>query len=253
MNQSDQQKITAVQFDEQVNTLKEIAARTVDSCLTAQFIAASDSRVRDLFIQKIDAGHVFKGIHCSNRIGIPENKYVVFDFECKPGTFCLISPKFLAVVNIVDRHVVAVVDPYIPSPIAPLTGGPGGIPIIDVARPRQVLGERMFLVLSNHASIDLWIEWRGDTHQAPQTDFLPHGGTKERKSRKVSVFDGAFFEIVVKKNDGGRPGEEIGHFTDNVFGRDHVEFVVTNINGRTFFQGISLVTVGKILLSVLLA
>jgi len=132
------------------------------------------------------------------------------------------------------------------------------IPFVEInwgdnaVQPVQTLGERMRLVLSNHASIDLWVEWKRDTHQAPQTDFLPHGSTKERKSRRVSVFDGAFFEIVVRKNAGGVPGEEIGHFTDNVFGRDHVEFIVTNIGGRTYFQAVSLVTIGKILLSVLL-
>jgi hypothetical protein len=57
---------------------------------------------------------VFRGIDCLHRLSIPENHYVYFDFDCKPGTVCLIKPAFAAVVNVVDGYVVAILDPYIP-------------------------------------------------------------------------------------------------------------------------------------------
>ncbi|MDB5391514.1 MAG: hypothetical protein JWM11_7160 [Planctomycetaceae bacterium] len=119
MSNADAPKITAVQLDKQFAALKEAAATTIDPCLVAKVIAISDSRVRELFMKKVADGYLFRGINCINRAGVPENKYVVFDFDCIPGTFCLVSPAFMVVVNIIDRYVVAIVDPYIPSPAVP--------------------------------------------------------------------------------------------------------------------------------------
>ena len=122
-NSMSDSKITAANYDHQLAALKEAASGTVDPCFVAKYIAAADSRVRDLFIQKIDAEFVFRGVHCVDRLGIPENKYVVFDFDCIPGALCLVPPAFMVVVNIVDRYVVAIVDPYIPYTTA---GGSSG-------------------------------------------------------------------------------------------------------------------------------
>ena len=91
------------------------------------------------FLKQIADGHVFKSIDCLNRVQVPENKSVLFSFDCKPGTVCLVQPAFLVVVNVVEGYVVAVVDPYIPSSGPQPSGyeraqffeGPGGIPIID--------------------------------------------------------------------------------------------------------------------------
>jgi hypothetical protein len=115
MSNADTPKITAAQYDEQIIALKNAAATTIDSCLVSKFIAAADTRVRELFLQKITDGYVFGGIHCVNRVGIPENKHVVFDFDCAPGTICLVPPAFMVVVNVIDRYVVTIVDPYIPT------------------------------------------------------------------------------------------------------------------------------------------
>lgn len=123
---------------------------------------------------------------------------------------------------------------------------------VDRTGPISTLGERMRLNLSNHALLDLWVVWSNDTHQAPQTDFMPNGSTQERKSRKVDVLDGAYFTIEVFKNNNGTQGDKIGHFTDNVYGYDHVEFLVVDVNGQNYFKAISLVTIGKVLLYVLL-
>jgi hypothetical protein len=61
----------------------------------------------------------FNGIYCLDRIAIPENRYVLFDFDCKPGTLCFVKPAFLTLVNIVDSYVIAIIDPYIPTEISP--------------------------------------------------------------------------------------------------------------------------------------
>ncbi len=102
------------QYQKQIDALKNAAATTIDPCLVAKFIAASSNQVRELFFQKIASGYVFRKIYCSDRIGVPENKYIVFDFECEEGVLCLIPPAFMVVINIVDRYVVTIVDPYIP-------------------------------------------------------------------------------------------------------------------------------------------
>ena len=108
-------QITATQFNAQLEDLKSCGARSVNPCLTAQYIALSDQRVRQVFFQKIKQGYVFKGISCLNKIGIPENKYVYFAFECPPDIFCLVNPSFAVVVNFVDGYVVSILDPYIGS------------------------------------------------------------------------------------------------------------------------------------------
>ena len=106
-------KITEEQFNSQLEELKASAAKSVNPCLTAQYIALSDKDVREVFFRKIKQGYVFKGISCLNKIGIPENKYVYFGFDCQPGTFCLIDPSFVVVVNFVDGYVVSILDPYL--------------------------------------------------------------------------------------------------------------------------------------------
>ena len=75
-------KMEMVDFDVQHVALKDAAAKSIDPCLTAKVIALSDSRVRELVGKKLQAGYVFRGISCLNRITIPENKYVYFDFDC---------------------------------------------------------------------------------------------------------------------------------------------------------------------------
>lgn len=123
------------QFEEQISQLTEIAARSSDVCLTAQVIAFSDATAREKFIAKLNSGYKFVGAHCLNEFGAPERARVVFDFDCAPGTFCLIRPSFLVVVHLVEKRVVHIEDPFIPStsfepaqrrPIPPVLPGAQG-------------------------------------------------------------------------------------------------------------------------------
>jgi len=118
--------------------------------------------------------------------------------------------------------------------------------------PGETKGTRRRLTLSNHAKIDLWVEWSNDVHQGPHLDKLFHGSTKERESRKVPEYEQAIFHIKVFKNAGGEPGKYLGEFNAPVWVHDHVEFIVVTISGKTYFQAVSAEQVGKILLEVLL-
>ncbi len=101
-----------VELNQQVDELKEAAAKSIDSCLTAKFIAFSDARVRDLFLSKINDEYVFKGVSCLSGLLIPENRSVYFDFACPANRVCLIKPAFVVVVNVVHGYVVTIIDPY---------------------------------------------------------------------------------------------------------------------------------------------
>jgi hypothetical protein len=112
---ADLSKVTEADLGREIESLKNSAARALDPCLTAKFIALSDQRVSALFLKKLQDGYLFEGINCLDLSSIPENSYVYFDFDCKPGTLCFVRPAFLVVVNIVAGCVVAIVDPYVPS------------------------------------------------------------------------------------------------------------------------------------------
>lgn len=133
--------MTENELTAQVEALTASSSKSIDPCLTAKAIALSDPRVRSLFIKKVADGYVFRKIACLDRIQIPENKAILFDFDCKPGTICLIRPAFLVVVNVVDGYVVAIVDPYIPPSEELFQGNntvylrfPGGLPILGDSR-----------------------------------------------------------------------------------------------------------------------
>lgn len=79
-----------------------------------------------------------------------------------------------------------------------------------------------------------------------------HTGALKRGSLAVDVLDGASFTIEVFKNNAGTKGDKIGQFTDNVLGYDHVEFLVVDVSGQKYFKAVSLVTIGKVLMYVLL-
>jgi len=125
MNDGKDVAVTEAALQEQIGALKDAVAKSVDPCLTAKYIALSEARVQETLRRKlIEQGHRFRGIECLNRIGIPENKSIYFNIDCKPGTFCLIKPAFLVVVNIIDGYVVTIVDPFILTPTA--INGPAG-------------------------------------------------------------------------------------------------------------------------------
>jgi hypothetical protein len=113
MSHAVQMKITDTDFDRELESLKSAAAISLNACLTAKYIALGDTRVRTLFLKKVQDGNVFRSIECFDVVSIPENKYLYFDFECAEGTFCLIKPAFLVVVDIVLGTVTGIIDPYI--------------------------------------------------------------------------------------------------------------------------------------------
>ena len=108
-------KITEKQIESDLQNIKEYSARSINPCLTAQYIAISNEKVRHILIQKIKQDYVFQGISCLDKIGIPEYKYVHFGFACAKGTFCLVNPSFVVVMNVVDGDIVSIIDPYISS------------------------------------------------------------------------------------------------------------------------------------------
>ena len=116
MSDQDFSKISDSDFNIQLENLKEASARSLNPCLTAKYIALSDENVRTLFLNKFREGYLFRGIYCINGgISIPEQKSVFFDFDCRLGTFCLIKPAFLVIVDFVNGYVVRIIDPYIPT------------------------------------------------------------------------------------------------------------------------------------------
>ncbi len=121
-------------YDNQAASLLKVSATTVDPCLVAKYIAIADERVRALFAKKLLAGDVFRGVECAPRSGTAELITVVFEFDCKPGVFCFISPSFAVVVNLHTRHVVSVLDPYVSVEAEEADFGPGGIPILTLER-----------------------------------------------------------------------------------------------------------------------
>lgn len=154
--------VTVDVLQEQIGALRDAAARSIDPCLTAKFIALSDKRVQETLSKKlIEQGHVLRSIECLDRIEIPENKCFYFNIDCKPSTFCLVKPAFLVVVNIVDGYVVAIVDPFIPTQTN--LKGPGGLPILNapcVGPSRSVLETRRDFVCEDHFSPDRRTEVR---------------------------------------------------------------------------------------------
>jgi len=100
------------ELNRNVEELKEASARSTCPCLAAKYVALTDARVIALLLKKVSDGYVFKGITCLDRLGLPEQRSVYFDFDCQPDTFCLIKPAFMVIVDISDGYVVAITDPY---------------------------------------------------------------------------------------------------------------------------------------------
>ena len=80
-------KMTKKQLRSHIKQLQKVAATSTDPSLTAQVIALSNKKARKLFLEKInDDDFLSKGIECVDRGTSTETKYVLFKFECKPGT-----------------------------------------------------------------------------------------------------------------------------------------------------------------------
>lgn len=95
----------------QKDKLIQKALYSVNPCTIATAIALSNEQVIEKFIEKVNAGDIFKGHRCLNHTTDWEKVYVYFDFDCPPGVFCIVKPSFAAVVNLISKKV-EVIDPF---------------------------------------------------------------------------------------------------------------------------------------------
>lgn len=108
--------LTLAELQQEVSDLGKAAVVALDPCLTAKLIALLNADVQTHFLSKCQAGYPFRGIQCLRVMSIPEHRYVLFEFACKPNTVCLIDPSFVVVVNMVTGQVVPpIIDPYLPK------------------------------------------------------------------------------------------------------------------------------------------
>ena len=94
------------QLEQQVERLREHAARSTDSCRVTTFIAVSDEHVRERILDKLMEGHQFRRTQCVRADA------VAFVFDCPPDVICLVTPTFLVEVDSTERRVRRIVDPF---------------------------------------------------------------------------------------------------------------------------------------------
>lgn len=190
--------MTAQDLKKKAEELKQFADRSTDACLIAQSIAFMNSKVRDLFLDKLKEGHQFKGASCLGGIGIPEQRRVLFRFECADDVICLIPPSFLVIVDIIDGEVEKIRDPYyapgndapalpLPKPILPHaidTSGINRAPCcgdLPTAATAMLIEESAATETTEGASYHDWIAYLvhqeamcvlGDPVPTKQSDFL---------------------------------------------------------------------------------
>lgn len=109
------------QLTSQIAKLKEVSAHSTDTCATAIYIALSDDCVQKLFIQYLEDGNRYDGRTCLP--GGFEQDTVVFNFLCPDGQFCIVNPRFAAVIDLTGG-VMKIIDPYW-GPYASVKGGDG--------------------------------------------------------------------------------------------------------------------------------
>jgi hypothetical protein len=103
------------QFDVELERLRNVAASSTDTCITAMVITLTDKKTRELFLSKLKEGLMYSGVNCLGGVSIPENVRIVYLFDPPPGVFYFIRPSFLVIVNMIEKRVVQIVDPYVPD------------------------------------------------------------------------------------------------------------------------------------------
>jgi hypothetical protein len=243
MSCGDLSNVTEADVTEKLQSLREAAARSLDACLTAKYIALSNNRVQKLFVSKCGEMNIFNEIICLDRISAPEYKYVLFDFDCKPGTLCFIKPSFLVVVDITLGQVVGEPqDPYIPSMLEQVSG----------YRP---LRERTHLAIGNHTLRDIWIEITGDADPSWGPHQVNNGHDADTNSRAINFGNKAVYHIKIWKNNGGQMGDFIGEFDHdvryNAAGReDRLELAIVTLDGQTHLRAYSIRKVAEVALII---
>ncbi|WP_051217432.1 hypothetical protein [Paenibacillus assamensis] len=96
------------QFDAFINS----AAFSLDPCTVATAIALTNQPVREKLIEKFNAGYMYNGYGCLKVVGNLGVSYVAFKFSCPAGVHCFINPSFVAVVNLVTKKVIDIIDPF---------------------------------------------------------------------------------------------------------------------------------------------
>ncbi|HFK1756490.1 TPA: hypothetical protein ACGXQC_000856 [Bacillus cereus] len=242
-------------LNEQIEKFKEVANYSIDPCIVATSIAVSNQKVRDVILKKLDHGDIYRGHHCSKHTTNWELIYVIFDFDCPPGVFCLVRPSFAAVVNMVT-HSVEIIDPYIESNIDALSTvlePKGDYSGVKWPFPKK----HIQLTLGNHAQIDIHVKVSHHADWGPGQ--LNNGHNITASTRDPFEFGNkAKFHVDVWKNDDGKPGEYLGYFEREVRYNaggwfDELEFMIKEINGKVYLAVVSakdvLTIIAKFLLS----
>lgn len=95
----DEKKVVEI-LSKELKKLERSALTSTDPNVVAQHIAFSDKRVSELLTQKLKDGYRFRSIQClTGGYSIPEYRRVFVDLDCGEDTFCLVTPSFLAIVN----------------------------------------------------------------------------------------------------------------------------------------------------------
>jgi hypothetical protein len=111
------------QLDREIEKLRNWAEVSLDPCIRAQLVAISDAAVREVLLTKLGEGRRFIGLCCLSEGCEPEQTGVLFSLDCPPGpVICLVDPSFLVRVDLRQKAVVTILDPYLP--VEP----PGGFP-----------------------------------------------------------------------------------------------------------------------------
>ncbi|MCU5511395.1 hypothetical protein OCB07_21510 [Bacillus cereus] len=251
-------------LNEQIEKFKEVANYSIDPCIVATSIAVSNQKVRDVILKKLDHGDIYRGRHCSKHTTNWELVFVIFDFDCPPGVFCLIRPSFAAVVNMITRNV-EIIDPYVESNVNSLqtvlnperNGYRLENETIDRWPDPNPPKKHIKLSLSNHTKMDVHVQVTDQADWGPGQ--LNHGDNMTATTReKFKIGNRANFHVQVWKNDDGHPGEFIGEFNRhvryNALGwTDALEFVIKEIDGKVYMYVISLRDVTEVIAKFLLS
>ena len=111
--------------------------------------------------------------------------------------------------------------------------------------PISTLGERTTLVVSNRTFRDVHVQMTGDVHTGNWGPFqINHNSERDAQSKKIDFGNKATFHVKVFRNNAGSPGESIGEFNHSVRfnaagNNDRLEFVIVDIDGRTYLEAFS--------------
>lgn len=115
-------------------------------------------------------------------------------------------------------------------------------PILPGIEQYEMFGERTYITIGNHTGRDLHIKISGDVHTGEWgPKQVNNNESPEVKSRKIDFGNKATYNFFIWKNNNGEIGTEIGSFDHQVRynaagNRDHIEFTIINIDGKTYLQ-----------------